>query len=148
MALANEKSVSDGKIWGLCKLPFWHSNSSSVAASSSSVASSSSSFRQQQQQHLNGMSVDHHSNVHASLKVSSVAKSLLPTRRRLSLDPQNKLYFPCMFTILALFIFFFLLVILAIYTHLIVCHELDHIHSDMASVLCFQLHNWLISHHR
>ncbi|XP_009622513.1 vesicle-associated protein 4-2-like [Nicotiana tomentosiformis] len=95
MALANEKSVSDGKIWGLCKLPFWHSNSSSVAASSSSVASSSSSsFRQQQQQHLNGMSVDHHSNVHASLKVSSVAKSLLPTRRRLSLDPQNKLYFP------------------------------------------------------
>lgn len=96
MALANEKSVSDAKIWGLCKLPFWHSTSSSVAASSSSVASSSSSFRQQQQQqqHHNGISVDHHSNIHASLKVSSVAKSLLPTRRKLSLDPQNKLYFP------------------------------------------------------
>ncbi|KAH0657194.1 hypothetical protein KY285_032076 [Solanum tuberosum] len=90
MALANEKSVSDGKIWGLCKLPFWHSTSSSVAASSSSIASSSSSFRQ----HHNGISVDHHSNIHAPLKVSSVAKSLLPTRRKLSLDPQNKLYFP------------------------------------------------------
>ncbi|CAN4103381.1 unnamed protein product [Withania somnifera] len=96
MALANEKNVSDGKIvWGLCKLPFWHSNNSSLAASSSSVASSSSSFRQQQQQQQhNGVSVDHHSNIHASLKVSSVAKSFLPTRRKLSLDPQNKLYFP------------------------------------------------------
>ncbi|KAM3301740.1 hypothetical protein CQW23_17315 [Capsicum baccatum] len=97
MALGNEKSV-DGKIWGLCKLPFWHSNSSSVAATSSSVASSSSSFRQQQQQfqhqNHNGISVDHHSNIHASLKVSSVAKSFLPTRRKLSLDPPNKLYFP------------------------------------------------------
>ncbi|KAJ8568834.1 hypothetical protein K7X08_032465 [Anisodus acutangulus] len=91
MALANEKSVSDGKIWGLCKLPFWHSTSSSVAATSSSVASSSSSFRQQQQH--NGISVDHHSNIHDSFKVSSVAKSFLPTRGRLSLDPQNKLYF-------------------------------------------------------
>ncbi|TMX01188.1 hypothetical protein EJD97_024986 [Solanum chilense] len=91
MALANEKSVSDGKIWGICKLPFWHSTSSSLAASSSSIASSSSSsFRQQH----NGISVDNHSNIHAPLKVSSVAKSLLPTRRKLGLDPQNKLYFP------------------------------------------------------
>ncbi|XP_059282122.1 vesicle-associated protein 4-3-like isoform X2 [Lycium ferocissimum] len=93
MALANEKSVSDGKLWGLCKLPFWHSNNSSVTATSSSSVASSS-FRQQQQQQHNGISVDHHSNIHGSLNVSSVAKSLLPTRRRLSLDPQNKLYFP------------------------------------------------------
>lgn len=27
--------------------------------------------------------------------ISSVAKSLLPARRRLRLDPPNKLYFPC-----------------------------------------------------
>ncbi|KAL9243565.1 hypothetical protein vseg_017437 [Gypsophila vaccaria] len=30
----------------------------------------------------------------SSTSVSSVARSLLPTRRRLSLDPSNKLYFP------------------------------------------------------
>jgi hypothetical protein len=36
----------------------------------------------------------------ASNSVSSVARSLLPTRRRLKLDPSSKLYFPCKFSIL------------------------------------------------
>ena len=34
--------------------------------------------------------------------VSSVARSLLPTRRRLRLDPSNKLYFPCKLSLLRL----------------------------------------------
>lgn len=37
-----------------------------------------------------------HSTVSTSNSVSSLARSLLPTRRRLKLDPSSKLYFPCM----------------------------------------------------
>lgn len=61
MAVAEEKSGSDGKVWSLCRIPFWHSGSNPQYKSS----------------------------------VSSVARSLLPTRRRLRLDPATKLYFPC-----------------------------------------------------
>ncbi|RWR88089.1 vesicle-associated protein 4-1 [Cinnamomum micranthum f. kanehirae] len=60
MAAAVEKSGSDGKVWSLCRMPFWHSGNGS---------SSFSSF-------------------------SLVARSFLPTRRRLRLDPASKLYFP------------------------------------------------------
>ncbi|KAJ8628456.1 hypothetical protein MRB53_021763 [Persea americana] len=59
MAAAGEKSGSDGNVWSLCRMPFWHSGN----------GSSSSSF-------------------------SLVARSFLPTRRRLRLDPASKLYFP------------------------------------------------------
>ncbi|XP_059660999.1 vesicle-associated protein 4-2-like isoform X2 [Cornus florida] len=82
MAVTNEKSISEGKVWRLCRLPFWHSTN----ASSSSSQSSSTV-------HLQNQTMDH-SNLLYPNSVSSMAKSLLPSRRRLSLDPPNKLYFP------------------------------------------------------
>ncbi|XP_042477236.1 vesicle-associated protein 4-2-like [Macadamia integrifolia] len=84
MAIAEEKSHSEGKVWSLCRLPFWHSGNAS---------SSSSSQNLHHQQNQNNQHVDG-SNHHSSSTVSSVARSLLPTRRRLRLDPRNKLYFP------------------------------------------------------
>ncbi|XP_016681769.2 vesicle-associated protein 4-2 isoform X1 [Gossypium hirsutum] len=76
----DQKSSSDGKVWGFFKLPFRQTRNTTSTTSSSSA---------QTQPHLEG------SNHHASANsVSSVAKSLLPTRRRLKLDPANKLYFP------------------------------------------------------
>ncbi|GER53017.1 vesicle-associated membrane family protein [Striga asiatica] len=89
MAIAEEKT--DGKVWGLFKLPFRNSQS---------AASASSNFSHYQQNYGHG-----NSNAHppvegsgaqggAGSSVSSVARSLLPTRRRLKLDPSNKLYFP------------------------------------------------------
>ncbi|KAK9285182.1 hypothetical protein L1049_024369 [Liquidambar formosana] len=85
MAVAGEKSGFEGKGWSLCRMPFWQPNNIS---SSSSV--SSHSFRQQNHSHQFG----ERPNVHSSVTVSSMAKSFLPTRRRLRLDPPNKLYFP------------------------------------------------------
>ncbi|XP_031102557.1 vesicle-associated protein 4-2-like [Ipomoea triloba] len=92
MAVASEKLVPEGKVWSLCKLPFWHSTNS---APSSSSSSSSSSFRKP---HDNVLAGDHHPSIlhsTATSKATSMSiKSFLPTRRRLSLDPSNKLYFP------------------------------------------------------
>ncbi|KAK8493733.1 hypothetical protein V6N13_062908 [Hibiscus sabdariffa] len=83
----DQKPPSDGKVWGLFKLPFRQTGNGNSATSSS--ASSASNLHTQSQPHVEG------SNHHGSAKsVSSVAKSLLPTRRRLKLDPANKLYFP------------------------------------------------------
>ncbi|KAF8369654.1 hypothetical protein HHK36_001994 [Tetracentron sinense] len=81
MAIADDKSPSNGKVWSLFRIPFWQSGNAS------------SSAENLQQQHLNHQQVEG-SNPHSSNSVSSVAKSLLPTRRRLRLDPANKLYFP------------------------------------------------------
>ncbi|XP_011096192.1 vesicle-associated protein 4-2 [Sesamum indicum] len=89
MAIAEEKM--DGKVWGLFKLPFRNSHS---------TTSSSSNFALYQQNYGHGNSNAHSqvegSGSHATTatSVSSVARSLLPTRRRLKLDPSNKLYFP------------------------------------------------------
>ena len=87
MAVDSEKSFSEEKVWSLCKMPFWQSNNAS--ASSSSSISSSSSFQSVHQPNQS------HQLLQSSNAVSSMAKSLLPTRRRLRLDPPNKLYFPC-----------------------------------------------------
>ncbi|CAJ1956496.1 unnamed protein product [Sphenostylis stenocarpa] len=46
------------------------------------------------QQNQNTLQSVDRSGQHSSTTVSSVAKSLLPTKRRLRLDPTNKLYFP------------------------------------------------------
>lgn len=73
MAIADQKATSDGKILGLFKLPFRNSTTTSNATSNSQVDGSSND---------------------SSSSVSSVARSLLPTRRRLRLDPSKKLYFP------------------------------------------------------
>ncbi|EOY28439.1 Vesicle-associated protein 4-2 isoform 2 [Theobroma cacao] len=87
MAIETEqKSPSDGKVWGFFKLPFLQIGNNTSTTSSSSSAS-----------HLYGQSQPHveGSNHQGSANsVSSVAKSLLPTRRRLKLDPGSKLYFP------------------------------------------------------
>ncbi|KMT04478.1 hypothetical protein BVRB_8g181470 [Beta vulgaris subsp. vulgaris] len=79
MAIAEQRSDGGGKSWGLFKLPF-RQNTPSISSS--------------------GMHSVNHNNGEGSNSqpttpsVSSVARSLLPTRRRLRLDPSNKLYFP------------------------------------------------------
>lgn len=96
MAVEAEKFGSDGKLWNLCKRPFWHSRNAAPPPYSSSSSSSSN---------LSSMHNGHQlSRIHESVErpvlysgstVSYVAKSLLPARRRLRLDPPNKLFFPC-----------------------------------------------------
>lgn len=71
------KSASDTKLFTLC--PFWQSGGQTSSSSSSST------------QNLHGYGFKSNPKT-----VSSVARSLLPPRRRLRLDPANKLYFPCM----------------------------------------------------
>ncbi|KAJ9168941.1 hypothetical protein P3X46_020415 [Hevea brasiliensis] len=91
MAIADQKSSSDNnnnnsnnnKVWGFFKLPFRGSNANTTQSSSLSTH-----LHNQNNPQVEG------SNAHASNSVSSVARSLLPTRRRLKLDPAAKLYFP------------------------------------------------------
>uniref|UniRef100_A0A5B7AA15 Putative vesicle-associated protein 4-1 n=1 Tax=Davidia involucrata TaxID=16924 RepID=A0A5B7AA15_DAVIN len=83
MAIADHhKSHSDGKLWRLC--PFWQSGTYS------SSHSSTQNIQNQNQSNQNGVG----SNTRSSNLVSSVARSLLPARRRLRLDPAKNLYFP------------------------------------------------------
>ncbi|KAA8519893.1 hypothetical protein F0562_014197 [Nyssa sinensis] len=88
MAIADEKPPSDGKVWGLFKLPF--RNSGNIHSTSSSH---NTHQNQQQQSQVNTQVEGSNTNSNSS-SVSSVARSLLPTRRRLRLDPSSKLYFP------------------------------------------------------
>ncbi|KAI4322617.1 hypothetical protein L6164_022294 [Bauhinia variegata] len=87
MAVDSEKSGYDGKVWSICRMPFWQTNQTSPSSSSTS------SMHNVHLQNQSFQSVDR-STRPSSSSVSSVAKSLLPTRRRLRLDPPNKLYFP------------------------------------------------------
>ncbi|KAL9662948.1 hypothetical protein QQ045_027784 [Rhodiola kirilowii] len=83
MAVPEQESPAEsGKVWNLFKLPFRHS-------------SSASSSQNQHPQQL-GLSDrrGEGSNQQNRNSVGFVARSLLPTRRRLRLDPANKLYFP------------------------------------------------------
>ncbi|KAL7211940.1 hypothetical protein ACSBR2_014741 [Camellia fascicularis] len=89
MPVADEKSPSEGKILGLFKLPF---RNSSNTTSSSNVRHHQSHQTNSQVEGLNPH--NNNNNNGSSSSVSSVARSLLPTRRRLRLDPSNKLYFP------------------------------------------------------
>ncbi|KAH9744324.1 Vesicle-associated protein 4-2 [Citrus sinensis] len=100
MAVDEKKSGAEGKVWGLCKMPFWQSSNGSSSSSSSmqnnnnynssnNNNSSSHVYQQNQSQQVMGRS-----SVVNSSNVSSMAKSLLPTRRRLRLDPSTKLFFP------------------------------------------------------
>ncbi|KAK8300013.1 hypothetical protein V6Z12_D05G357900, partial [Gossypium hirsutum] len=81
-----QKSPSDGKVWGIFKLPSRQTGNNTRTTPSSSSASN---LYVQTQPHVEGS--NHHG---SAISVSSVAKSLLPTRRQLKLDPANKLYFP------------------------------------------------------
>ncbi|TYK02188.1 vesicle-associated protein 4-2-like [Cucumis melo var. makuwa] len=89
MAVADEKSGPDGKVWTLCSIPFWQNNN----APSSSSSSSSSSVIHRVHLQINGHKPAEHSSSQPGV-VSAIAKSLRPTKRRLRLDPSNKLYFP------------------------------------------------------
>lgn len=92
--MAEQESPADsGKVWNLFKIPFRHSASSGSSSSSHQnpqlgLSNSYNGGSNQQQQQASRNSV------------GFVARSLLPTRRRLRLDPSNKLYFPCMFRLL------------------------------------------------
>ncbi|KAJ4729901.1 vesicle-associated protein 4-2-like [Melia azedarach] len=90
MAVDEQKSGAEGKVWSLCKMPFWQSTNGSSSSSSSmhNTNNNNNVYQQNQGQQVMGRSIVNSSNV------SSMAKSLLPTRRRLRLDPHNKLYFP------------------------------------------------------
>ncbi|XP_060672638.1 vesicle-associated protein 4-1 isoform X1 [Ziziphus jujuba] len=90
MGVDDEKSGSDGKVWGLCSMPFWQTRNASSSSSSSLASMHNNAHHLNHQGH---QSVEHTS-LQSSSSVSSVAKSLLPTRRRLRLDPPNKLFFP------------------------------------------------------
>ncbi|CAN8325496.1 unnamed protein product [Cochlearia groenlandica] len=110
-----EKPPSDGRGWGgFFKIPFrnsiGHVNASSAATSPFPSSASSSSTSSTTSSHLHNHHQIHHQigyngphgdgsgqNQHTatpSPSVSSVAKSFLPTKRRLKLDPSEKLYFP------------------------------------------------------
>lgn len=99
MAVADRKSSSsssssDSKLWGFFSRPFRQSSSSQTVH-----------HHHPHQNHSHQSSQVDGSIPHGSTSVSSVARSLLPTRRRLKLDPSNKLYFPCMFFLLFCFSF-------------------------------------------
>ncbi|XP_059284553.1 vesicle-associated protein 4-1-like [Lycium ferocissimum] len=76
---------SDKKLWKLC--PLWQSGNTT----SSSTSSTQNLHSQNHSHHQNGVGSN---GSRASTSVSSVARSLLPARRRLRLDPANSLYFP------------------------------------------------------
>ncbi|KAL3333430.1 hypothetical protein AABB24_033481 [Solanum stoloniferum] len=84
MAIADHHKShnSDGKLWKLC--PLWQSGTSSSSSSTQNLHS-------QNHSHQNGVGSN---SSRASTSVSSIARSLLPARRRLRLDPANSLYFP------------------------------------------------------
>ncbi|KAL3714847.1 hypothetical protein ACJRO7_006709 [Eucalyptus globulus] len=90
MALDHERAEGDHKkLWSHLKMPFWQSTASSPSPGTSSSASVPS-FQQNQSVHP-----DHHQlgDHHSASGVAAMAKSLLPARRRLRLDPPNKLFF-------------------------------------------------------
>ncbi|WRX15212.1 Major sperm protein (MSP) domain - like 4 [Theobroma cacao] len=94
MGVDEEKSEGEGKVWSLCRMPFWQTSSSNGNGSSSSSSSSSSMGNNNVYQQSQTSQLGERSTATSSNAVSSMAKSLLPTRRRLRLDPPNKLYFP------------------------------------------------------
>ncbi|CAN6453348.1 unnamed protein product [Victoria cruziana] len=88
MAVVDPKSPAEGKGWNIFRMPFWQSG-----APSSSSSSASSQSAQHHQNGVQGQS-EGSSQPGAHSSVSSMARSILPTRRRLRFDPANKLYFP------------------------------------------------------
>lgn len=72
-----------GRNWSLCRMPFWQQGASSHRQNQSHHQS------QPQQEGTSGSD-----NSSAIPTVSAVARALLPSKRRLRLDPDSKLYFP------------------------------------------------------
>lgn len=114
-------SSSDSKVWSFFKLPFRSHNTSSAVNTTTTTTSSSSStgasqshqfhhhyYQNHTNQQVDGSNPNPSSNHHAPNSVSIVARSILPVRRRLKLDPSNKLYFPCTYFSIFGLIYFWL----------------------------------------
>ncbi|KAI3718810.1 hypothetical protein L6452_19694 [Arctium lappa] len=100
MAIVDDRHSPDGgsgsgggKVWGLFKLPFRSTNISTTHTTSSSSSYQIEGSNPHHHHHHHNNNNNNHSSS-STTSVSSVARSLLPTRRRLRLDPRNKLYFP------------------------------------------------------
>ncbi|XP_033136444.1 vesicle-associated protein 4-3 isoform X2 [Brassica rapa] len=104
MALTSGKSDSDGRRRSLFKLPFRNSSDHQATSSSSSSSSHLSDNYIHQSRHfryqgprpvVERLGQTHRQQPAATIpSMSSVARSILPTKRRLKLDPSSKLYFP------------------------------------------------------
>ncbi|KAK4782481.1 hypothetical protein SAY86_016583 [Trapa natans] len=99
MATAADDSRGKRRLFGLCL--FWQpgrgkgkgngGGNSTFSSSASSTRNLSSNVRYGRNSQADGSLEQPRS----SSTVSSVARSLLPARRRLRLDPSKNLYFPC-----------------------------------------------------
>lgn len=103
MAVENGRvgAAVEGKGWGLCRMPFF--GGGGAGGSSSLNSSSAYSLTQQQHRPTGQGQPEARRRGSGGSSVSSVAKALLPTRRRLRLDPTTKIYFPCEFVSLGSF---------------------------------------------
>jgi hypothetical protein len=83
-----------GKLWNLCRMPFRQADRAPAPQSSSTGIHSSAG---RYGHNAPPVAVDGAGGAQGApaVSISSVAKALLPARRRLRLDPANKLYFPC-----------------------------------------------------
>ncbi|XP_020576755.1 vesicle-associated protein 4-2-like [Phalaenopsis equestris] len=88
-AVGREES-SDGKLWGICRIPFWNNGSTGGGK----LTTNSVSSLKHHPHDLDGRQVGPAQQNSGERSVASTARSLLPRRRRLRLDPPNKLYFP------------------------------------------------------
>ncbi|KAK8952731.1 Vesicle-associated protein 4-1 [Platanthera guangdongensis] len=103
MSVADDTlGTPEKKLWGLFQNPFRQKRPSAGRGGGGGFSSANSSSLIHHQHHLTGGQVDPTSGSVGSraqqstggVSVSSVTRSLLPKRRRLRLDPSNKLYFP------------------------------------------------------
>ncbi|KAK1396230.1 Vesicle-associated protein 4-2 [Heracleum sosnowskyi] len=76
----------DEKVWSICRMPFWNSTTLS--------SSTCNDVNNKNMRHQSQLGFDTSSAHHSSSSLSSLAMSLFPAKRRLSLDPTNKLFFP------------------------------------------------------
>ncbi|CAO2833470.1 unnamed protein product [Amaranthus hypochondriacus] len=93
--MATKSKSSEVKLWKLWN--FWQSNSNTPSTTQTSSSSSTQQLHQNQY-HCYRSNYDSNQQGTAAPRskptVSSVARSLLPAKRRLRLDPPNHLYFP------------------------------------------------------
>ncbi|VVB15893.1 unnamed protein product [Arabis nemorensis] len=92
MSITDRRNPSaDKKLFWLC--PFWQRRRSTTSSSSSSTQNPSQNYRSSRHGHRN-TDISGVPKPSSAMTVSSVARSLLPARRRLRLDPSSYLYFP------------------------------------------------------
>ncbi|KAM0936065.1 putative major sperm protein (MSP) [Dioscorea sansibarensis] len=96
MADVRSSSEGRGSVWRLCRMPFWSSGAGAASSSQSSIHQASRNSLGQSGR-IDGQTGQRRGSVGGGgggSSVSSVARILFPTRRRLKLDPGSKLYFP------------------------------------------------------